>query len=604
MYYSMKVIFCSQIPRDIGKPFAIYLYDEVIARHPSSIDIRAIIKNKSDVWLDEVNASFALLSAKFVRHTRWWWLTGMSRLDARPWVQEHLFKPVLFARSVLEWMSEHPDIDEIYLINCPRDVALYLKDFNSDLIIEGLQKNRFQRVFIFLIVRHAVIAFLKLIKNALHVLRHHVFQKGTITKTEHLALYDAVVGLTITSGYEFYYDGLFDNSTIASEASLSYGCIDSVFTPVNKLRKVKDDKVFIVLDHISLAGYCKSFLITLYLIFLAAWIALGKNTCRIGMYQSNKFWSRYLLNELSRTYMFSPICCYFALSKILNKHKYKSVISSYEEKIIDRSVLFACQEVGVPVTGYIPHPQHHLALALRDIHKPNSPKPQRYAVCGPKYINYFQSWCGKDPQMITVWGSKKASKHERVVSQLNRNDLKVLMLISHPNELRVFDSWLRAEGRLTKGVKYYLRMYKAASNERFSEEIKCLMGHFDCIEEIDGEFKENVDCCDIAGFCATSAGLLAVNYGLISIHLRLDDFFEINPCFNDVDFMLSCANASNFADCLDVLCSLEADDILGQHLKEAKFVDQIFSPVQNDAIISDLSGEVGKASSRLTSVNT
>lgn len=584
----MKVIFVSENSQNIVKPFAIYNYDEVLAGHSNYIDIRKIIQDHSDEWLDEIHKSFACLSGKFLGFTRWWWVTGMSRLDARPWVQEYLFKPLFFTRALLEWLSIHQDVEEVFLVDCPHEVAVYLKEFRKDLET-GRDKQWVSSVsFLFSLFRHVFIAVLKLFKDAVHVARNHLFRAKNFVKSDALALFQPVANISLTSGYKYYYDGLFDDLSITKNVSIAYGCIDLVYSPVKDLRREIEGNVFFVIDNISFWGFIKSIFINIYLVSLTALISLGKNSCKFGEYKSLRFWPNYLLNELSRSFLLSQTCSYHALNSIFKKHRYQCVISTYEEKTIERTVLFSCREAGIPVIGYIPHPQHCLALSLRNAHEPYAPKPDKYAVCGSKYIDYFLSWGNKSPDSITVWGSKKSSRSHLKVKPLSRKNLKVLLLISHPNELSIFHSWLRSEERLTHGAKYFIRIYQATSSRKFFEELNFITSRFNFVEEIHGGFRENADLCDLAVFCGTSAGLLAVNYGLVSIHLGLDDFFKMNPCFNDVDLMLPCASATQFADCLDKVCGLDANSILEVYRRQRNFVDQVFSHVQELNIERDI----------------
>ena len=61
----MKIIFRQNIPDDINKPFGIYQYDEVAAQNQYYIDIRGIIREKSWVWLNEVQSSYENVSKYF-----------------------------------------------------------------------------------------------------------------------------------------------------------------------------------------------------------------------------------------------------------------------------------------------------------------------------------------------------------------------------------------------------------------------------------------------------------------------------------------------------------------------------------------------------------
>lgn len=584
----MKINFVSQYSPNISKPFAVYKYDEVLAANPNYINIREIVEIRSNEWLDEIDKSFACLSNKFLGFTRWWWVTGMSRLDARPWAQEHLFKPLFFARAFLEWLSAHQEAQEVFFIGCPAEVAAYLREFDKNIKMDKGNQRMPQGIFMFSLFKYEVIAVLKLFKNAVHVFRHHLFRKGNFIKADVLVLYESVANASLSAGYKFHYDGLFDALSVNKNVAVSYGCIDSVFSPVKDLRRETDEKVFFVLDNLPFLGFLKSVFLNIYLIFLTGLISLSKNSCQLAGHESFRFWPNYLLNELSRSFLLSPICSYYALNNIFKKHACRSVVSTYEEKMVERSILFSCREAGIPVIGYSPNPQHSLALALRDVHKPCAPKPDRYAVCGSRYVDYFLSWGNKSPDSITVWGSKKSFGGDLKVKQLSREKLKILLLISHPNELRIFHSWLRAESRLTRGARYFLRIYNAVNDNRFFDELNFMTGRFSFVEEIRGDFRGNVDACELAAFCGTSAGLLAVNYGLISIHLGLDDFFKMNPCFNDVSSMLPCSSAARFADRLDEMCGLDEHSMSGVYRRQKDFVDQVFSPIQELNIERDL----------------
>lgn len=575
----MKVAFLSQIPENINKPFAIYEHNEVLSSHHYYIDIREIIKNRNKEWFNEINKSHADLSKNFLNYTRWWWITGMSRLDARPWGQEHLLKPFFFSRAILEWLALHQDVKEIFLIGCEVHVAIYLKEFKEDLVIENSKGNPFL-VFSIFFCKHLIISILKLIKNAAHIARHHLFRKMSFIKSDVLVLYELFADTSLTLGYKYYYDGLFESPDILKNNTIGYGCIDGSFSPVNKLRSETNKTVFFLLDNIYFFGFIRSFFLNLYLIFLTTKIALEKPVCKFGNYKSLHFWPNYLLSELSRTTFLNAICCYHALSIIFTLHKYRYIIYPYEEKTIERAILFSSKEKRIPAIGYIPHPQHSLILSLRDTYKPYSPKPEGYAVCGQKYVDYLRSWCDKDPNLISVWGSKKSSEQSFTIKKISRGNLRILLFISHPNELSVFYSWLRAEQRLSIGINYFLRVYKTVNYRKFSDELNNLTSQFNFVKEVNGDLKNDLNLCDLAAFCATSAGLLAVNYGYLSVHLCLDDFFSINPCFDDLSTMLSCTSAAQFADLLARIYSLDSNSLFELYKKQRNFVNQIFSPIE------------------------
>ena len=579
----MKIILLQNVPDNLDKPFGIYQYNEQLAKNPKYIDIRGIVEARARDWLDQVQRSHAQLSKTFLRYTRWWWIMPMSRLDARPWCQENLFKPLFFVRAVLEWLQSRQNVDEVLLIGCDPLVAVYLKEFERDLVISAQKGMPCSLSFVFKACQQLLLAVATVIRDGLHIARYHTFQKGNFISSQALVLYELFSNMPLTEGCKYYYNGLF-NCLTTEKNKISYGCIDKSGYHVRKFRHKPERSIFFLLDNITFGGLVVSLLTNLHLILLTGFIAVGKIPCIFGSYTSAWFWRTCLFYELGRISCLKEICSYKALRTILKKHKYKFAIYPYEEKRIERAILFACQENNISTIGYTPHPQHHLALALRDAYKPFSPKPSGYAVCGRKYVDYFVSWCKKDPDSIHIWGSGKSFKGTFAIREISRNHLSILLLISHPNELKVFYSWLRAEQRISRNITYLLRRYKAVNYKSFSNELASLVKDFDCVKESHGDLAQDLSHCDLAVFCGTSAGPLAVNHGRLVIHIALDDFFHINPCFGDLDAMLSCASAVQFANRLDEICSMDCASITELYKKQRIFVKQIFSPIQTSLI--------------------
>ena len=588
----MKIIFRQNIPDDINRPFGIYQYDEVATQNQYYIDIRGIIREKSWTWLNEVQSSYENVSKIFLKHTRLWWLTGMSRLDVRPWWQEELVKPLFYAKAVLEWIRSNTKAKEIFLIGCDPMVAIYLKEFDEELIIEGERKAPRYLYFIFQAVKQSMVALLKILIAAYRIGKHHVFKRPVNIEFRTIVLYELLPGLSVTSGYKYFYGSLFDSVVDVETESIGYCCIEYTGSNIKRDRAelTKSNSVFFLFDSMNVSDLAVSILKNIYIILVTSIIAFTKIRCPISGSLSLRFWPNYLFQEMGRVPCLNAICAYTALKSLLKQSpQCKLVVYPYEEKGIERAILFACQEYGVRTIGYTPHPQYRSALSLRDGMTPLSPKPSGYAVCGPAYIEYFASWCKKDRDNISVWGSEKSYKSIFEAHKINRSHLVVLLLLSHPSELKIFYSWLRADKRIVKLATYLVRIYKGGNDKEFERLLTLLKSEFDCIKESHGQLDEDLSECDLTAFCATSAGLVAINHGRLSIYVDLNDLLPVNPCFDDLDYMLPCKSPAEFADCLAAICNMSADTIVELHRKQVSSVEKIFYPVQTDVIKKELS---------------
>lgn len=587
----MKITFKDRIPDNVNIPFGIYQYDESLRQNSKYIDIRGIVREKNSTWLDEIHSSFANVSSAFLRYTRWWWFTGMSRLDIRPWGQEGIFKPLLFAKAVLEWSKYNTNIKEILLIGCDPLVAVYLKEFDNTLILEGEIEIPQPSFFIFHAFKKSIWAVLRLLKVAYSICKNHIFKPSGNINYNVIVLYDRVPDVPVTSGYKYFYGSLFDSINDIKINSIGYSCIG--YTGFNSKKEkrefLKNSSLFFLLDHINTAYLMKGIFINIYIILLTWVIAFRKLPCSIKGSNSFLFWQNYLFHELDRVPCLSNICNYMALKSIFKQSSQcKLVIYPYEEKGAERAILFVCQEHGIRSIGYTPNPQYRTALAMCDAPRPVSPKPSNYAVCGPNYVDFFVSWGKKDRASISVWGSEKSLRKSARTCEINRSHPKILLLLSHPNELKIFHSWLRANSRISYSVTYLVRSYKSVNYKEFEKVLTPMMKEFNCVKESHGELYEDLQQCDLTVFCATSAGLMAVNYGYLSIYVDLNDFLEINPCFDNLDVMLYCKSPSEFAIRLDEICNMNTDLIMELHQRQVYLVERIFSPIQTSLIEKEL----------------
>lgn len=585
----MKIVFREKIPDNIDVPFGIYEYDEVLAQHPNYVDLRGIIRDKCWVWLAEIQESHAYVSSKFLRYTRWWWVTGASRLNIQAWGQEYLFKPLFFSKAVLEWIKSNSHMPEFYMIRCNPLVGVYLLEFDDNLVLDK-GRRYYERLSIFFSAcSRFILDVLMMLNTTYNVLRHHVFRKGSGIDAEVLIMHESINGSSI-SGRKYFYGAVFDSLMAEDGKRLSYCCtsLRSANLDNGRGKFLEDKSGFFLLDKIRLRELILAMIINVSLIFVAWVVGFSRFPCSIGKSVSKVFWGKYLRNELMMGTCLINICCYWALRRIFKESGEKRVILQYEEKGRERAIVMACQEYGCEVIGYVCNPMHRTLAALQDIFKPMAPKPDRYGVCGSSYVDYFVSWGKKDRDSIRIWGSGKEWTNSTKVKKINRSNFRILLLCSHPNELRVFQSWLRSEKRLSCTVTYFVRRYKSAGPKAFKHVLKSLMMEFECIKETDGSLTEDLSLCDVAVFCATSAGIDAVKHGYLSIYLDLNDIFDVNPCFDKLDSMLPCKSALEFANRLDEICDMDEESLLQLHDSQKIVADQIFGPIQKSLIKEDL----------------
>ena len=74
----------------------------------------------------------------------------------------------------------------------------------------------------------------------------------------------------------------------------------------------------------------------------------------------------------------------------------------------------------------------------------------------------------------------------------------------------------------------------------------------------------------------------------LCMYVELSDFFEINPCFDELNSVLPCRTSLEFSNRLNVICKMDKDSLLKLHLKQMDMALKIFSPVRESVIEEEL----------------
>ena len=99
---------------------------------------------------------------------------------------------------------------------------------------------------------------------------------------------------------------------------------------------------------------------------------------------------------------------------------------------------------------------------------------------------------------------------------------------------------------------------------------------------------DNLNECDIAIFSCTSAGIEAINLGHISLYVDLNEFFEMNPCFDDLSAVIPSSSSEEFANTLDYICSKDHQALKELYNRQSALSNEIFSPINTNTILKDL----------------
>ena len=570
------VIFASEIS---SYNFAPFDYDEYYGIKPGFANIRDVLRRNELIWLDELADYHSVLSERMFQRSKWWWTAHSSRLDARPFAPGiNLIKSLFFARATLIWLEQNVDVKELTILSAPREMISYLIDMAPELNVNVSDSiNAVAKPRLALWQRSKMI-----LKEALAVTWFHYRKPKSNTKCKNLVLYQPVYGLDLKESFEFYYTSLFDDLIPENIQMTAVGRIVSSPTETKY-------KSLLVFNQLTLRDIIVGFFEVIALLRIIERESLEKNVCSLKEINCTIFWRDYLQEVQADINLLHCNYGYKGLRSLLRSIKVSRVVLPYEEKGMERAIMCACQKEGVETIGFTPHPQHRLAVSMKDRINSSCPKPDSYAFCGKIYEKFYKDWGNKKSQKMEVWGSQKSLRKNFLYSRAVNNPPTILLTISHPEELRIFFSWFRVLPIIAEIAKFRLRLYPAIEENFAAQELAVFQNHFPQVKILSSTLIERIEQIDFIAFCATSAGPEVINYGKIGIFLDLTDSFFINPCTDKLDDMLPCDNPRSFFNRIQKLISMTEKDLAMLHERQTKTTTEIFGPIAKDLILKRFS---------------
>jgi len=535
--------------------------------------------------LNSLSAEHQIIEKYFSELYGWrWFASDAMRPNVLPWADQSIFKPYFFAKAAWDWIQENPNIEELLLVNTPADAAGYLLDFlqqDKDGLVTciegpvGLERRDSPRwfkglgEFVFLFVR---------------IIIRHGFRSSVLPKGKRLALCEALLGDPL-SGIDYFFGRIFD--FLSPEQRPQWVCL-SIRDGAAKFSK-SGVPPFFLLDVTGpssvFTAIRQSFWLTTFSKKLD-WLIEDRPEL-FGPPES-RLWREFFRTKVKMKTVFLNILIFNALDKLLKKSQVQVVIHNFEDKPSEKMIFHACALNNIKSIGYVIHPMSECLFSLRDYDNPTKPKPSMLRICGSMVLDHLECWAKISRDRMRVWGTGKTINLEPVIpAHQNDPTIRVLFLVSHPDEILSFVKWVKIAPELRIRARYSFRRYAGALSSAFTRaetEAKRVLG---ALEITNGSIAEDFASTNIALFSATSAGFLAADHGVIAVHCDLCGFFPIepNPVVRD---MLHCAHPQDLIQRLDEIGSGSEEDHRRILRKQARVARGIFETPLESSISSDL----------------
>jgi len=583
----MRICFTDELPAHAHSTgtYCHYEYRTLPNVGWQKLEVKQYIHSHLDEWTSEIQNWHEKVCVQGESLTPYWWFLPASRLIA--W-QPPIFQPLLFAVALVE-MAQKQNLNEVYVIAAPLDVADYIRELLPYAEVVIKKSSVGGKTSVKSAVKEKLRPYKRFLKLSLRAVKNTLLPNINVLGADTI-LYSHVLSVSnLKSSGDHFFGKAFSSLVEEKKKILFLYNLDSSNDEATRQECVKHfaeqgQSVLFVQDLIlprqiaqmlniinGLSRFRKTFQERIPALSIAGRV-------------SHRFSKKYYLQMVHEYQPWGELAVYFVAKRLMTAHKFKRLIYPYEEKGLERAIIKARSQVS-PSTKLIGfahavHNQGHLYLRSK------TPKPDLIATTGNGPLHWLKSWAHVDAKRLVLFGSPRFSDPSPKKRDPKAR-LRVLVLIGQGYEPGNLANYVEEDPSLFKDCEVLLRRYPYGWHDAQKEGIKRLQELGVDLKTDDAPLKQQIHWCDVALFSSTSAGIEAMLNGRIAIYTDLNDIFVLDPVLGrgDLSKIMRCFNKVELGEALKKIdrASNEEYSLLAHEQRE--FACGVYSPPNVTALL-------------------
>ena len=575
-----RFVFATTLPDDRGAWYAHYDHARLEAPGWSECEVRATVGAHQDEWLDDLEAWHGRLCDAGARRSRDFWLTSISRLNI--WTQGDLLTPLFFAAGLCQWAVDHPEAERVVVLGAPADVAAYVAEFTKQPL--GSSGAPWVR---------ATVAGVAAMGRRLLRLADHAWRRRPTGRARALLYSQVVDGRSLEEVGDHFFGRFVDDLArgLGGDLAVSYLLRDeSERHRVQRYLAARGTRASFLLDHVSPLDLLRVAVRTLRVAVTLAPLPRHVPPVTIGSYTSRLFLPRYVATEVLRRLPDVEIAVDIAMTRALAETGATTVVYPYEEKGLERAILAAGRRTArAPRALGFAHAAHtRCHLALRTRREGGAPAPDGILATGPLAADFLVKWAGKDSASVAAVGSPRhvtalppvRSREDR------RRGLRVLIVITFGWELEALGAWLERAPGLFDGHEVVIRRYRFGWFSEQDRGLRRVLAAAPSLTPREGSLREQLDWCDVAVFCSTTAGVQAMLAGRLVAYATLHDLFAMDPLLGEPGVFARCGEPAALGAALARALSLDDVAVATVVAEQRALAARILAPPDPERLVA------------------
>lgn len=535
-------------------------------------DIRERCHRHQREWGRALTSWHSEMMAEMAKATPWAWLLPGSRIH----VWQPQIRPLLFALGVCDYFRENPGA-ELWAVDCPREVAVYVQEFLGDHVVIDWQSGAAPGP-------HPA---LHRARDTASVLRRVTWRpRRRATANADLLVFSIVLGAKSVRETGDHYFGR---------------VLDSVDLRVQWLHQLTGSSGRTATeDEIARTGQLSSWVHdwigwpeAMALLAVMARVSIKLRAARarlpalvVGPVRSRMFARRFFDELLLHGPMLGELMVFRATRRLLQAARPKAVTFPYEEKAMEHAVILAAREVGCTTIGFAhaAYTSGHLYLQEPRESRADRPRPDRIAAAGQGAGQWLRLTFDRTEPVTEVGSPRWMSPPAGAVAHRPARPLRVLVITSFAFELQRMADWMDEDADLFGGAVVTVRPNPKEWPTEQALAIERLHRSGHVIVDGTPSLQDQIDACDVAIFCATSAAAEAIWRGRVAVYTEWNDLWATDPTKDKVGELSvpKCLTAADLRSTLAAIAAMDEAAYAKTVSEQRAVAKQIYEPFRSD----------------------
>jgi len=584
----MRLIFTKDLPKNTKGSY-IHFYNIIIDSNSwTPIENKQYINKNIESWQSQLVSWHDQVCQIGQKIYDDWWLTDASRLISwYPNINQSLFFTVGLIR-----ICEDLTIDEIYIVNAPKEVEILTRDVHKDWDIIS-ENRRYTKKYIISVIKRVLTPYRSIIKMLIRSFKLFSPLAKDLSDIKLIIFSNLIDFDRFQSSGDHYFGNMFDEiNDVRNENKLwiflsELGNRNEERTILSSVRS-KSYRAYILQDLLTLSDAA------IILLRIGAFYLFSqrfKTKIPIISIDGMKFTSFSLLfyNETIKNK--PPIIAFqtkYAFKAIVSKVSTASLFYPFEDKGIERAILSQSRNLYTIGYAHAIHNSGHLFLKEKKLEEAAPQWPNLIGCSGKAAAHWLANKKEINLDRLVTIGSNRYVNIIEKTKFTHNGILRILVLTGQNYEITMLANYVEQNATIFNNCELTVRLYPYDYHEEKNEGIIRLKRLISNVKVLDGPLLKQIDDCDIVIYASTSAGIEAMLLGRICVYVDMHHIVPLN-CLEskgDVSSLFTANTPDELKEVLKKIESMTLNEYNDHVTKSHDFAISLYAPVNKNKLRS------------------